>query len=343
MFLQIMLAFLSHSNLNLAASTADFWTALFKEGHGGGSNGKEAKEGSGQASVTLPDGFLSALLDVLTLRLQKPQLDTLEDYPVEYYESYKDFHEKSSLLRQRMIELSRQIVMCYPEQVFQACLRNLGLLFSQVQQTAVSNQTAIEAPLEAATHLLYTATNRVSVGVSANSPSLEALLPKLLTFPIGSILTSDILMQFIRCLESLGGHGHRIVPAVQCLLGILQSSAGLSIPREHTYAARQQAATTILALTLRPNAATILSQHLSPLMEQIQTMWTSGVIRPGERNALYEAVLLISIQCGPDQLQKVIQVAIHTTPCPAHFLIQLTPTPLLQLPCILSRLRPSQP
>jgi exportin-5 len=306
LFLRILLAFSQHPNINLAVPTMEFWIFLTKEAFVG-----DTKESlSNRSLLRIPDGFMSALLDVIVTRLQKPVMDALEDYPAEYYESAKDFHEKSALLRQKLVETSRIIVKNVPEEVFRSCLGNLEKCFMLIQQNPT--QKGLNIPLEAATHLLFTATGATSDAVSAQSPSLEALLPKLLNFPINMVLQtqSGIPMQFVKCLEAIGGHSHRVVPIIQYLLSMLGSNIGgtnnATNPGDMK-AARQQAATVILSLASKDEAAKALCQHLTPLMEQIQRMWQQGVLRPGEKNALYEAVLVISATCGYEQQQKTLE------------------------------------
>eukprot|EP00216_Chloropicon_sp_CCMP2111_P004864 CAMPEP_0198240168 /NCGR_PEP_ID=MMETSP1446-20131203/5364_1 /TAXON_ID=1461542 ORGANISM="Unidentified sp, Strain CCMP2111" /NCGR_SAMPLE_ID=MMETSP1446 /ASSEMBLY_ACC=CAM_ASM_001112 /LENGTH=1315 /DNA_ID=CAMNT_0043922867 /DNA_START=165 /DNA_END=4112 /DNA_ORIENTATION=- len=307
LFLRMMIAFFQHPNFNLATPTTEFWSQLLKD-----TLVQESKEGLGSSAV-FPDGFLRALLDVIITRLQKPLLDSLDGYPSEYFESAKQFHEKYALFRQKMIEISKYIVRGRPEEVFQACAFHLDSIFTQVQQAP--NQKSLESPLEAATHLLFTATTVTGQSISSQSPSLKNLLQKLLSFPVSVILQSDMLMQFIRCMEALGGNEHTVVPVVQCLLGILSTPAGTAVDQSNSTlaseqgrrAARQQAATTVMCLALQPGAVKILSQHLSALVEQIQGMWSQGLIQPGERNALYEAVVVIATSCGLEEQQKTFE------------------------------------
>jgi len=92
------------------------------------------------------------------------------------------------------------------------------------------------------------------------------------------------------------------VPVVQCLLAILGSQS-VGVATEDGNAARQQAATTVTVMASREEAAKALCQHLNPLLEQIQEMWKRGSIRPGERNALYEAVLIVSATANAASLE----------------------------------------
>ena len=245
-FLKMMMAFLQHSNANVALLTIDFWMFLVRESLLGDTSDPVEK----RRLLRIPDGFVGALLDVIVSKMQKPVLDTLDDYPAEYYESVKDFHEKTAALRQRLVDISRSLAKSAPEEVFRACLGNLEKMFVHIQQNPSHN--GIEIPLEAAVHLLFVASGATSAEAVGRSPALEALLAKLLNFPLAVMANRPVvIMQFVKCLESIGGHSHRIVPAVQCLLTILRSDAGqLSVPEEK-HAARQQAATTVLALASR--------------------------------------------------------------------------------------------
>lgn len=301
-FLKMMMAFLQHSNANVALLTIDFWMFLVRESLLGDTSDPVEK----RRLLRIPDGFVGALLDVIVSKMQKPVLDTLDDYPAEYYESVKDFHEKTAALRQRLVDISRSLAKSAPEEVFRACLGNLEKMFVHIQQNP--SHKGIEIPLEAAVHLLFVASGATSAEAVGRSPALEALLAKLLNFPLAVMANRPVvIMQFVKCLESIGGHSHRIVPAVQCLLTILRSDAGqLSVPEEK-HAARQQAATTVLALASREESGPALFQHVSSLMEQTQEMWNQRAIRAGERNALYEAVLVVSAGAGLEQQQKTLE------------------------------------
>lgn len=94
---------------------------------------------------------------------------------------------------------------------------------------------------------------------------------------------------------------------VQCLLGLLRADAGKTNVSEEKHAARQQAATTVMTLVGHEEAAKALFRHVTSLLAQIQDMWTQRVIRAGERNALYEAVLIISSFLGFDQQEKTLE------------------------------------
>ena len=85
----MVMAFLQHENANLAIATTDFWTLLIKEALVGPGDQKADSTHGGRKLLAIPDGFLAALLDVVVLRLQKPVLDSLEDYPAEFYDSAK--------------------------------------------------------------------------------------------------------------------------------------------------------------------------------------------------------------------------------------------------------------
>ena len=295
LFLKMLIAFFQHQNTNLALSTMEFWMLLVKEAFQGDTKENTQK----RALLQLPEGFFGALLDVMVLRMQKPLLKEMDDYPAEYFDSSKDFHEKSATLRQRIVELARVIVRNAPEEVFHACLGNIEKIFVLLQQNP--NQKGLDIPLEAVTHLLATATAACSSSVAGQSPSLEALLVKLLNFPLVMMTQGGIIMQFVKCLESIGGHIHRVVPVIKYLLTLLRADVGVNLSTDENKAARQQAATTVLSLASKDEVVGALQQHLAPLMEQIQEMWNQRAIRPGERNALYEAILVISAACNQQQ------------------------------------------
>ena len=307
LYLQQMLSIASHPSFVVSNLTHGFWPMALKVL---GDSGRKDAPG-------LPDGFLEALLEMIADRVKRDPSWGLASWPGEF-DTYQEFREFHSVYRHKFIEVVKQISRMSPAVAVVASGRHVEAALASMQ-TAEANSVEC-AQVDAAASLFQAVMivlKPYQLGNPALVPPLNNLLERILAVEYRGPRT---LVHYLRFIEAYGKffaavQSPGLVPAVLRLVDTFAvatvgpnpnaplTGEALAVSKE-IFGARQQAASTVLIISREARSG--LAQHLQSLAQKVQGMWQQGVLRHGERNALYESLVVIATAGGEGEVQNVV-------------------------------------
>lgn len=330
LYLQLMLGFTRHPYLELSYPTLPFWNQILRDSLPTTTTPSPAKlptSASGSPgpppapAFVVPVDCCQALVGTLATQLLQVVLHNEESGTVPpYMDSHQEYKELCGNYRGSVKLVVRLATAVAPEQ----CLSSASLFLQKALEVCLAPTELAKAKqihLEAAVFMLESVLPPLCEPPACQCPNIVAGMTTLLQRLLAVRLADPLLMiMHARGLESFAKYlalcPDMLPPLVSTSFQLMQlmpleQNGQLPPPPKVTpewkEAAQGRMNMSKVLLTISKAVPQVVAPHLEALASQVQSMWSQGLIRQGERVHMFDGLLAASSVTPPAVQSQVLE------------------------------------